>query len=706
MSISLLLGSILLSTTSTTANAGYPIDLQGKTPENASVVVNTSKPAGASTAALTLTTFDADFPSEGELIINGNSAIPLFGAAGSNTNDGISANVTIDTPASFWQDGNNTLLFKHTNTVGFAVYGSTVSFKTSSNSGSFPLDLTGTPPEKASVIVNTSKPAGASTAALTLTVFDADFPSEGELIINGNSAIALFGAAGSNANDGISANVTIDTPASFWQDGNNTLLFKHINTAGFSVYGATVSFKTSSNGESFPLDLTGSPPEKASVIVNTSKPAGASTASLTLTAYDADFPSEGELIINGNSAIPLFGAAGSSAKDQKSAGVILKTPATYWKNGNNSLTFRHTSTAGYIIDKLNVSFNAGTADESIPASDLPNTLLSSGLKHSGPIVINGQKDLIISGMLISNPNGSCIEIKKGAANIIIEDSVIGPCGNAGVNILSGSHHIEVRGNYIHDTVHEGVRSYESYNVIVDGNMFEDIKSGYGMWTTSIGNLSFTNNFVKNVHRGTDNGGNVANVAFVRAKGIRINNNIAINVPGQCDTEDLINTYKSAGTANDPIQINNNKFYGSGSSLSGGGILLGDGGGSYMEAKNNIIVNPGQYGLAMSGHHNVFANNKVYSDQHQPHANLGVSIGWTASQVGGDCYSLGFSNNEITFYKGTDWINTAGVAPYLYPYFKWSGCSVSGWTSNKFDTPNNQPANLDETILPGSILNYQ
>jgi hypothetical protein len=196
------------------------------------------------------------------------------------------------------------------------------------------------------------------------------------------------------------------------------------------------------------------------------------------------------------------------------------------------------------------------------------------------------------------------------------------------------------------------------------------------------------------------------VAFVHAKGIRINNNIAINVPGQCDTEDLINTYISGGTAADPIQINNNQFYGSGSSRSGGGILLGDGGGSYMEAKNNVLVNPGQYGLAMSGHHNVFANNKVYSDQHQSHANLGVSIGWTASQGGGgDCYSLGFSNNEITFYKGTDWISTAGVAPYLYPYFKWSGCSVSGWTTNKFDTPKNQTANLDETILPDSILNY-
>jgi len=33
---------------------------------------------------------------------------------------------------------------------------------------------------------------------------------------------------------------------------------------------------------------------------------------------------------------------------------------------------------------------------------------------------------------------------------------------------------------------------------------------------------------------------------------------------------------------------------------GGGIMLGDGGGSNIVAKNNILVDPGQYGMAVSG----------------------------------------------------------------------------------------------------------
>jgi hypothetical protein len=365
---------------------------------------------------------------------------------------------------------------------------------------------------------------------------------------------------------------------------------------------------------------------------------------------------------------------------------------------------------GYIVDDIKVSFGQANPTAKIQMNgypstmnDLASTLLASGLIASGPIVISGKNDVVISGVHVTNPNGSCIKVTNKSSNIVIKDSIIGPCNEEGIEILDSSH-VTITRNYIHDAVKEGVRSYKAHHISVDSNMLEDVKSGYAMWTTNIGNLTFTNNFVKNVHRASKNGGNVVMVAYVRAKGIRINNNVAINQLGKSDTEDLVNTYKSNGTPGDPIQINNNQFYGSGSSHSGGGILLGDGGGSYMEARNNILVNPGQYGLAMSGHHQVFSNNKVYSDNLRPFTNIGVSIGWTASQTGGgDCYALEFSHNEITFYKGRDFIKSPDVKPYLSPYWKWSGCQIAGWETNKVDTPYKQPANLDETILPPEIL---
>lgn len=110
-------------------------DLQGGAPEEASVTIFLNKPANAVNALITLVAYDADFPDEGELIINGNTAIPLFGEAGVKTNDRNSANITISTPASYWRDGNNTLLFRHISTQGYAIYDATVLFEAGLDNG-------------------------------------------------------------------------------------------------------------------------------------------------------------------------------------------------------------------------------------------------------------------------------------------------------------------------------------------------------------------------------------------------------------------------------------------------------------------------------------------------------------------------------------------------------------------------------------------
>ncbi|MDT8388858.1 MAG: hypothetical protein RQ736_15250, partial [Thiogranum sp.] len=51
----------------------------------------------------------------------------------------------------------------------------------------FPVDLRGTAPEEAWVMVNVNKPADALTATISMTVLDADRPDEGDLTINGNT---------------------------------------------------------------------------------------------------------------------------------------------------------------------------------------------------------------------------------------------------------------------------------------------------------------------------------------------------------------------------------------------------------------------------------------------------------------------------------------------------------------------------------------
>jgi len=69
---------------------------------------------------------------------------------------------------------------------------------------------------------------------------------------------------------------------------------------------------------------------------------------------------EGELVINGNPAIPLFGSAGSVANDAKSTNILISTPASYWQDANNTLLFRHTRTGGYVIYDVAVQFESST----------------------------------------------------------------------------------------------------------------------------------------------------------------------------------------------------------------------------------------------------------------------------------------------------------------------------------------------------------
>ncbi len=353
------------------ANASL-VNLTGSAPEQSSIIIPVNKPADASKGLITLLVNDADMADEGELVINGHTAIPLFGAAGNTANDTKSTNITISTPASYWRDGNNTLLFRHTRTGGYVIYDVTVRFEVSPpapteppvSDGLFPVDLTGSAPEQSSIIIPVNKPADASKALINLLVNDADMADEGELVINGHTAIPLFGAAGNTANDTKSTNITISTPASYWRDGNNTLLFRHTRTGGYVIYDVTVQFEVSPPAPTeppvidglFPVDLTGSAPEQSSVIIPVNKPADASKGLITLLVNDADMADEGELVINGHTAIPLFGAAGNTANDTKSTNITISTPAYYWRDGNNTLLFRHTRTGGYVIYDVTVQF--------------------------------------------------------------------------------------------------------------------------------------------------------------------------------------------------------------------------------------------------------------------------------------------------------------------------------------------------------------
>jgi len=109
--------------------------------------------------------------------------------------------------------------------------------------------------------------------------------------------------------------------------------------------------------------------------------------------------------------------------------------------------------------------------------------------------------------------------------------------------------------------------------------------------------------------------------------IKINDNSIEHTTkyGKDDLFDFISIYKSKGTANNYIQVNNNRARinlsgnnANGVSQFGCAILLGDEGGEYQEAVNNIGVNPGACGIGLAaGEHMYVSDNKMFSQAVQP-----------------------------------------------------------------------------------------
>ena len=374
-----------ITETTDSSSSTFPVILQGRNlPEEAVVNLEVNKPSNMTgNLVLTLQVFDADTVDEGELEINGNSPIELFGDQATFKNDKKTVPIVFITPADWWSDGANTLRFVHTRTGGYRIESASVDFDNIPSS--FPIDLQGRNlPEDATANLQVEKPSVVSeTAVLTLTVFDADNASEGELEINGNDPIQLFGDQSTTDNDVQTVPIVLNTPSDWWNDGANALRFVHTSTRGYRVENASVEFNPTTS--SFPIDLQSrNLPEEATVNLIVSKPLGASnTAALTMMVFDADHPAEGELEINGNGSVQLFSDQGTTSNDAMTVPIVINTPSDWWNDGPNTLRFVHTSTRGYRIESASVDFEIAGA---LAKNAMQNRGTKSLLENNGKLI--------------------------------------------------------------------------------------------------------------------------------------------------------------------------------------------------------------------------------------------------------------------------------------------------------------------------------
>lgn len=280
---------------------------------------------------------------------------------------------------------------------------------------------------------------------------------------------------------------------------------------------------------------------------------------------------------------------------------------------------------------------------------------------SAPLQYVDKSNFVIDGLDIAASDKPGIAL-YGCENVIIKNSRISP-----------------------SPLKPAIYLFNCKNITVIDNTFENVQSGL-LASTSQG-IKFEYNDLTNILgnlRGSTELGVMAQFIVVSGEGNSISHNVCENLPGESYPEDLINISQSKGTAQSPISIKGNWIRGGGPSTSGGGINLGDLGGAYQIAEDNILVNPGQYGIGISGGSNMtLRNNKVYAAK-QHFTNVGiVAANWYEKELG-KSINITVANNSIN-YKNKD------------------GAQNNWWLNSNMEPINGRETNVYNSSITSSIL---
>jgi hypothetical protein len=299
----------------------------------------------------------------------------------------------------------------------------------------------------------------------------------------------------------------------------------------------------------------------------------------------------------------------------------------------------------------------------LAATPLATVTLASSYKVVGPIYLAYAHDLTISGDYINGGSSPCI-------------------------YLVNCYNIHITKSKLVNSTNVGVSLYNCTNILVDSCYINNVASG--VYANSCKQIQVIANDMLNMI-GPMPRGQFVQFNTVNGAGNRISNNHFENIMGQSHTEDGIDVYKSNGTSASPIYVTGNWIRGGGPSMTGGGINMGEQGGSYQIASNNTLVNPGQYGMCISGGSNIqMVNNNIYS-QSLPFSNVGLYY-WNQSKLPSSAITV--SGNKVNFTSG----KLGGI---VNNYFIGPGNPTpAGWSTNVWG------ASINASIFPAIIINYK
>lgn len=294
-----------------------------------------------------------------------------------------------------------------------------------------------------------------------------------------------------------------------------------------------------------------------------------------------------------------------------------------------------------------------------------------------------QKKTVLKPQKINYRATAAISLTNVHDTTISYDSISG--GTVACINLINCHNIHITQCKLMNSTLHGIFMSKCTNIIIDSNYFYKVATGVFAYSSQ--GIQVRSNQFKNM-MGPYPLGQFVQFNHVSGSDNCFTNNKCENLAGESDAEDAINMNDSNGVALSPIMISGNWIRG-GTSKSGGGIVLGDNGGSYQTAQNNIVVNTCGYGIGIAdGNHMQIIGNQIYGAQ-TGISNVGICVQ--------DFYGTGCSLNTITN-NIVNWTNSAGV-----PNGCWNAgnCgNVVGWDNNTWI------AKINASILPPTIITYQ
>ncbi|MFL5728229.1 MAG: Ig-like domain-containing protein, partial [Cytophagaceae bacterium] len=284
----------------------------------------------------------------------------------------------------------------------------------------------------------------------------------------------------------------------------------------------------------------------------------------------------------------------------------------------------------------------------------------------GPISLSGQ-----SGVTISDKDFNSLT------------------GNAAITLTNCSNIKIVNCNFTNIPSTLGLQLTQCSNIEIVNCSFDTFYGGVYAYKCTGGLNIHCNSFKAIV--GPKPRGQIVQFNSCTGGGNRINYNILDHkLSSTMIPEDLINVYASQGLAGDPIQIVGNNLRGGGPSTTGGGIMVGDNGGKHILVQDNILVDPGQYGIGVpAGEDIVIRNNKIYAKQ-QSFTNVGLYVGLSSEIASGfPCTgsTIVVDGNQV------NWTNKNGVKNGWYYC---SCCPGVTLTNNNFN------ASFGPEILPAVL----